>query len=222
MDRRERADIEPGVATMRKIEPSGFRRMPWKNGGGETAEIAIGPAGATADDFDWRVSTARVVTPGPFSHFQGIDRSLVVLSGNKLRLVTGPLDGNQVVVLDRASAPFQFAGDMPAYADLVGGGPVVDFNVMTRRAGFRHVLRKISAREGTVVAGGIVVLYCLAGSAACRTDSDVVQLAAGEALVSEDELTDRPMPDRAIRIECHGADDCELLTVQMFSQGTKA
>ena len=51
--------------------------MPWKNGGGETAEIAVSPPGAALDDFDWRLSMARVETDGPFSAFPGIDRTLV-------------------------------------------------------------------------------------------------------------------------------------------------
>ncbi|SFQ22142.1 HutD protein [Ectopseudomonas toyotomiensis] len=35
------------------------RVMPWKNGGGETLELAIAPAGAGLEDFAWRISSAR-------------------------------------------------------------------------------------------------------------------------------------------------------------------
>ena len=41
---------------MRILRAPDYRRMPWKNGGGETTEIAVFPAGAGLDDFDWRVS----------------------------------------------------------------------------------------------------------------------------------------------------------------------
>ena len=43
---------------MRLLKRSDYRCMPWKSGGGETIEIAVDPAGAGLDDFDWRVSLA--------------------------------------------------------------------------------------------------------------------------------------------------------------------
>ncbi len=66
---------------MRMIRSSDYRRMPWKNGGGETVEIAIAPAGASLDAFDWRISMACVASSGPFSRLPGIDRTLAVLAG---------------------------------------------------------------------------------------------------------------------------------------------
>lgn len=56
---------------------------PWKNGGGETAEILCHPQGAGFGDFNWRISTARVASSGPFSTFEGIDRILTVLEGGR-------------------------------------------------------------------------------------------------------------------------------------------
>ena len=44
--------------------------VPWKNGGGVTREVAAHPAGASLEDFDWRVSTAEVRAAGPFSGFE--------------------------------------------------------------------------------------------------------------------------------------------------------
>ena len=66
---------------MQVLRAENYRRMPWKNGGGETTEIAVFPAGAGLDDFDWRVSMARVESSGPFSVFPGIDRTLAILEG---------------------------------------------------------------------------------------------------------------------------------------------
>ena len=51
---------------MKLIPASAMRCMPWKNGGGVTTEIAIAPAGATLDNFDWRVSTTQVGAARPF------------------------------------------------------------------------------------------------------------------------------------------------------------
>jgi environmental stress-induced protein Ves len=52
--------------------------VPWKNGGGTTRQLAVGPADATADDFLWRLSIARIDAPGSFSVFSGIDRTILL------------------------------------------------------------------------------------------------------------------------------------------------
>ncbi|WP_171524369.1 HutD family protein, partial [Acinetobacter baumannii] len=49
---------------MHVIRSRDYRRMPWKNGGGETTEIIVQPTGASLDDFDWRFSMARVGSSG--------------------------------------------------------------------------------------------------------------------------------------------------------------
>ena len=74
---------------MRIIRASDCKTTPWKNGGGSTTEIAIGPAGASLEDFDWRISMARVASDGPFSDFPGIDRTLAVIKGSGLVLTIG-------------------------------------------------------------------------------------------------------------------------------------
>jgi environmental stress-induced protein Ves len=121
---------------MRIIRAADCRRMPWKNGGGETIEVALSPAGASIDDFDWRVSMARVAAPGPFSIFAGVDRTLAVLEGAGVAL---RLAGRGEVRLDPDAAPFAFPGDLPVDAALLDG-PIDDLNVMTRRGRYRHLL----------------------------------------------------------------------------------
>lgn len=101
---------------------------PWKNGGGQTAEIAVSPTGAGFDDFDWRISTAVVAASGPFSEFAGVDRVLAVVEGGAMVLSLG----GQEHRLDAGSAPFAFPGDVPVTAR-VEGEPLLDFNVMVRR-----------------------------------------------------------------------------------------
>ena len=52
--------------------------MPWKNGGGSTTELLVEPAGATLQTgFRWRLSMAALETSGPFSRFEGHDRTMV-------------------------------------------------------------------------------------------------------------------------------------------------
>lgn len=101
---------------------------PWKNGGGQTAEIAVSPAGADFAGFDWRISTAIVASDGPFSLFPDVDRVLAVLEGGPMRLdIAG-----QSHVLTADSLALAFPGDVPSAAELTEG-PILDFNVMTRR-----------------------------------------------------------------------------------------
>ena len=71
---------------MRILRASGHKRMPWKNGKGETIEIAVFPEGASVDTFDWRISMAPVASNGPFSVFPGIDRTLSILTGDGMML----------------------------------------------------------------------------------------------------------------------------------------
>ncbi len=100
---------------------------PWKNGGGDTAEILCQPEGAGFDDFQWRISTARVASSGPFSIFPGVARLLTVLEGGPMRL---QVDGRDILATPE-SGPVAFRGDLPCTATLTGAA-VLDLNVMTR------------------------------------------------------------------------------------------
>ena len=76
----------------RRFDLRGIAPQPWKNGAGLTREIAFG--GASAADFDWRLSVAEVVRDAPFSAFPGIDRCITLLrgAGMHLRAVDGSMD----------------------------------------------------------------------------------------------------------------------------------
>ena len=71
---------------MQVVRAASYRRMPWKNGGGETIEMLASPAGVSLETFDWRISMASVVADGPFSSFAGIDRTLGIIDGAGLVL----------------------------------------------------------------------------------------------------------------------------------------
>ncbi|MEW2161243.1 HutD family protein [Streptomyces sp. NPDC007189] len=101
---------------------------PWKNGGGLTREVAVSPSGAGVADFDWRLSMADVAQGGPFSCFPGVDRVIMVVEGPGMALT---VDGTEHLVGQRFR-PFAFPGDAVTQCRLLGG-PLVDFNVMTRR-----------------------------------------------------------------------------------------
>lgn len=120
-------------------KPEERRWKPWKNGGGETSDIAVFPDEAGFDDFVWRLSMARVAQPGPFSAFPGVDRSLAILDGAGVALFVGD---DPPVTVTKASAPRRFPADVPTRASLIAGA-VTDLNLMTRRGRVDHVLHRI-------------------------------------------------------------------------------
>lgn len=68
------------------IKAKSQKTVPWKNGRGVTTEVAIEPPGAGLGQFLWRLSSAPVNEPGPFSLFPGYDRLLVLVKGTELVL----------------------------------------------------------------------------------------------------------------------------------------
>lgn len=119
------------------------RFTPWKNGGGETAEILCQPQGAGFDDFDWRISTARVSQSGPFSVFPGIDRVLTVIEGGAMRLA---FETGESLTCQPDGVPHSFSGAVPCHADLLGD-PLLDLNLMVRAP-----LKGAAFQSGEVVA----------------------------------------------------------------------
>ncbi|MDO6456165.1 HutD family protein [Celeribacter halophilus] len=128
---------------MKLIRRSELTAQPWKNGGGLTWEIAAFPAGAGFEDMQWRISMAEVATEGGFSAFAGIDRTLTVLSGTGLHL---DFAQGGSVALDNRTPPFSFPGEAALHARL-SAGPVLDFNVMTRRGVCTHQVEMLAAGQ---------------------------------------------------------------------------
>ncbi|HEX7759897.1 MAG TPA: HutD family protein [Caulobacteraceae bacterium] len=136
----------------------------WKNGGGSTTQIVSYPSDASLDDFDWRVSMARMETDGPFSLFPGIDRTLAILQGDGVVL---DIDGAGEITITQLTPPASFPGDRPTQARLLGG-PITDLNVMTRRGRYRHRLQSVA-----VNGIGTVILCADATVALCLGDLDI-------------------------------------------------
>lgn len=160
--------------------------MPWRNGGGETSELAIAPAGASLDDFEWRISSARVARPGAFSPFVGIDRSLAILGDGRLGLVAG---SGPAFILAADSPPWRFAGEDTIHAEPLSG-PVTDFNVMTRRGLWTHLLqhRHLACAQHLDHSADVLFLYCQAGLLDCRpAGSAPIRLGAGLGLLLKGE-----------------------------------
>lgn len=149
----------PKGKNFRVLRARDYRRMPWKNGGGETTEIAVFPENADLAGFGWRISMATVASDGPFSVFPGIDRTLSILSGEGMTL---DIAGRAPVVLTRSSAPLAFPADTATSAQLVSG-PITDLNVMTRRGQWSHQVehRRFEGEHRLDAEGGVTLLLSL-------------------------------------------------------------
>ena len=144
---------------LRIIRSVDYPTRPWKNGGGTTRDIAVSPPGASLDDFDWRLSLAQVDRDGPFSPFDNVDRTLVLLSG----AMTLHRQDRQIDLVRHE--PITFEGERAIEATLAGAS-TLDFNVMTRRGRARHVVRRESfSKQASIVApaGKTIALFALAG-----------------------------------------------------------
>ncbi|MBS0377570.1 MAG: HutD family protein [Proteobacteria bacterium] len=130
--------------------------VPWKNGGGLTREVCAAPAAAGFDAFDWRISTAEVRSPGPFSSFPGIDRTLCVLEGVLHLEVAGRGEHR----LNRNSPPYGFPGEIAVHGVPVGGA-VIDLNVMVRRGRSGAQVERRLGPGVLAMRAAVTVLYAL-------------------------------------------------------------
>lgn len=191
---------------MRILRPAEYRRMPWKNGGGETREIAVSPAGATLDTLDWRVSLATVAEDGPFSVFQGVQRTLCVIRGAGMQLQAGDRAPAELRV---TSEPYTFDGEVASSARLIDG-PIEDLNVMSRRGRFRHSVRRLSLAETLLLDTNAhtLVIYCQLGEVLC-----VAGAASGHLHSDDTAMFDRTTSP--VRIVTTGPAD--VIVIEVFA-----
>jgi hypothetical protein len=110
------------------VPQSDYLRMPWKNGLGETLEIAVSREN---DDVLYRVSQAAVVEDGAFSDFSGLHRTLVLLKGNGMLLSHKNAQKEYQHNLEQVLSVAHFAGGDSTYATL-SNGAIEDLNIMVR------------------------------------------------------------------------------------------
>jgi environmental stress-induced protein Ves len=165
----------------RVIPANEYRRVRWKNGLGWTREIVRVP---DRDDWEWRLSIAEIERDAGFSAFPGIDRELVLLSGNGLRIV---FDDGEACTLLPPHDQLRFAGEREARGELVDG-TTHDFNLMWRRDRLDARLWRrplvgpmlLFAEPGTTWA-----VHLLSGRAEFADGSDLPLLEAGDSAVLE-------------------------------------
>jgi uncharacterized protein len=166
--------------TGRILHSSDYQRMPWKNGGGTTTEIwkAASPAG----EMLWRLSIADVASDGPFSEFPGIDRWIMVISGNGMKLA---IEGLGARHLDRPFEPLFFPGDAKTECRLIDGS-TRDFNFMIARSFGKGALQVLPLTAGMSAPLGeyTAAVHVFVGSVEIETN-DIQELAAGDTWIAD-------------------------------------
>lgn len=104
-----------------------YRRERWRNGLGWTREILRLPA--QGDDWALRLSVAEIEQDAAFSAFPGVERELVLLQGNGVRL---RFDDGRVAEVLPPHGLVRFAGEETLHGELVDG-ITHDFNLMWKR-----------------------------------------------------------------------------------------
>jgi uncharacterized protein len=180
--------------------------MPWKNGSGETREIAVVPPDASFEALDWRISLATVASDGPFSVFAGVERTLCLIRGAGLHLKVGNEPPDLLTV---ESEPRRFRGDVPTYASLVNG-PVVDINVMTRKGRAEHRVRReqIAGHSSVSSEAGVLILFCQSGLLRTGTTSHTYELGCEDCLMIE-------RPTDPLQLLCPRA--AQMIVIEIFA-----
>jgi hypothetical protein len=177
---------------VRILRSAGYRAIPWQNGRGMTRQIAAFPAEADYETLDWQVSRPTIERDTPFSRLAGLDRQLLLVSGEglalRVRSAADHVDFERRI--DRTLEPFAFRGDWDVDCALAGGAVEI-LNVMTRRgrAGARVEIREASAPALVrKPAGETLVVYA--------ADPVTVYGIWGEEAVLPDDaiLVDEPAP----------------------------
>lgn len=105
------------------LKKSSYTKSLWKNGLGQTCQIAIEPphAEVAKNNFLWRISSATVSAANLFSSFGGYERQLVVWQGSGLKLNHTPL---------LPYLPITFSGETEIQCELLGADAVIDLGVI--------------------------------------------------------------------------------------------
>ena len=140
------------------LDPSGYRRTPWKNGGGVAIDIAgamrPGSEAAGWNGTLWRFGRTTIETGAPFSDLTGFDRLQMVVAGRGLVLQTpaGEIDLREPFV------PVRFQGET-AIVSRLEAGPVDVVNLIADRSYAAIELALVAAKQARRHDAGIHVVY---------------------------------------------------------------
>ncbi|ASP47662.1 HutD/Ves family protein [Cognaticolwellia beringensis] len=139
------------------IQPTQFKTVPWKNGKGETVEMAIN-SGGTLDNFNWRLSMASVVEDGVFSNFTDYTRNLILIDGDGINLQHNDSKIDRLTkLLDFAT----FDGGNKTVGNL-HSNEITDFNIIARTSAFNTKLDcQTSAKNHPLKNSDLCFIYSL-------------------------------------------------------------
>lgn len=145
--------------------------QPWRNGGGVTQELLAWPA---AEDWQVRISVARIDRNGPFSAYPGIERWFTVLQGEGVVLRFA----NRRALLSAGSEPIRFEGASAPDCDLLDG-PTQDLNLMLRSSAGRGGMSIARAGDSWQMNATVRALFTLDELTLHVDDTPPLTLAAG-------------------------------------------
>ncbi len=156
---------------IQRIRPEEFVVSRWS--GGETAQVAIGPAGARYEDrdFQWRVSSATVTREeSVFTPLPDYWRYLTVLEGT----IQVRHNGGSAVELSPGRVHSFDGGEATT-----SQGICRDFNLMVRKGKCTGAMEYVRVEGAYAIPTGnaVHILYCVKGG----LRADGVDLKAGEA-----------------------------------------
>ncbi len=164
-------------AGLRRFALEDVSREPWRNRGGWTRTVAVAEVGAEPPATTtsasaattttgtgrtpphWRVSAADITQDGPFSVFEGLDRTAVLLDGPGLKLVAP----QATIAFEQVGDLAAFPGEMPLQAHL-GTGPARLWNVMVERSRWRADVQLQATATARVEPGAHAVILVLSGT----------------------------------------------------------
>jgi environmental stress-induced protein Ves len=161
--------------TVEDYQPVPFKHQRWT-----TRNVAVAAPG---DRPLWRVGLTRILQDCDFSHFDRMDRTIMMIDGLGFELDFG---GNGTALLDRRYNPVEFRGEWTTRCRLVSG-PVEVINIITdRRRATHHVtVMAIGANERLRdLKSDASLIFCLVGEAELVLGKERFVLAAGETLHS--------------------------------------
>jgi len=179
------SNLKKAIPLLNIIHKNNFKTVPWKNGKGETTELAINK-GASLANFDWRISIASVVEDGIFSDFSGYQRNLVLIEGNSIELCHNQTKTDKLCsLLDYAT----FSGGCSTEGNLPNGS-IKDFNIITNEEKFDvTVTTSVTQAKFKIADSGLSFVYSLASDIEIKQDAtqQVTYLAQGDLLMINEE-----------------------------------
>jgi hypothetical protein len=163
------------------LPASGFRRTPWKNGGGVSTDIAdcyrpdIAPG--AWDGVIWRLGRTQIVAPGPFSDLTGYERLQVVIAGRGLVLATPDSE----IDLREPLRPVRYDGGTPIVTRLEHG-PVEVVNLIAERALCDIALDVLRSGEPADMRPALHLVYAPDGDVSGEAGGHAFAIEAGDAL----------------------------------------